>query len=33
MGALWPVAPVLVCPVVMGAMMIWMRRGGGGRGG
>ena len=32
MGALWPVALVVVCPVVMGAMMIWMRRGGGGRG-
>ena len=33
MGALWPVALVLVCPVVMGAMMIWMRRAAEGRAG
>jgi len=32
MGALLPVGIVLVCPLVMGAMMLWMHRGGGGRG-
>jgi hypothetical protein len=31
MNALWPAALVLVCPLVMGAMMLWMHRGGGRR--
>jgi len=29
MDALLPAALVLVCPLLMGAMMLWMHRGGG----
>lgn len=29
MDALWLVGLVLVCPLVMGALMLWMRSGGG----
>jgi hypothetical protein len=31
MDALWTAALVLVCPLVMGAMMLWMHRRGGAR--
>jgi hypothetical protein len=32
MDAFWPAALVLLCPIAMGAMMLWMHRRGGGHG-